>query len=180
MGEARFSLLGRRHLASGRFLSVDTSYHIGPGGWTARDVVRHPGSVVIVPWDGRNIHFLRQFRAPLGTALLELPAGKLDVPGEPPGAAAERECMEELGLRPRRLALLHRCYTSPGFTDEVSWIYLAEDLEPVVAAPRGLEEAGAEMVSLSIDQAVRALAEGYLNDAKTLLGVYSLLRRLRR
>jgi ADP-ribose pyrophosphatase len=180
MGKAEFSLLGRRHLASGRFLSVDTAYYVGPGGWTARDVVRHPGSVVVVPWDGLSIHFVRQFRAPLEADLLELPAGKLDVLDEPPEAAAQRECMEELGLRPHRLTFLHRCYTSPGFSDEVSWIYLAEDLEPVAAAPQGLEEATAELVSLSIEQAVQALTEGRFEDSKTLLGVYSLLRRLRR
>jgi ADP-ribose pyrophosphatase len=180
MGNAGFSPLGQRHLASGRFLSFDTAYYVGPAGWVARDVVRHPGSVVVVPWDGRSVHFVRQFRAPLGSDLLELPAGKLDVLYEPPEAAAERECMEEIGLRPSRLALLHRCYTSPGFTDEVSWIYLAEGLEPVASAPQGVEEAAAEVIRLSLDEVVEALDMGRLDDAKTLLGLYSLLRRLGR
>jgi 8-oxo-dGTP pyrophosphatase MutT (NUDIX family) len=180
MGDAGFSLLGRRHLVSGRFLSVDTAYYTSAGGWTAREVVRHPGSVVVVPWDERRLYLVRQFRAPLGTDLLELPAGKLDVRGESPQDAAARECQEELGLRPQRLSLLHRCYISPGFTDEISWIYLAESLQPAEAAPQGLEEAAAEVVSLTLDEVTRALEEGQFDDAKTIIGVLTLLRRLRR
>jgi 8-oxo-dGTP pyrophosphatase MutT (NUDIX family) len=176
-----FTLLGRRFVAQGRFITLERAYYLAePGGWTAREVVRHPGSAAVVPWDGRRIHLLRQHRAAVGGTLLELPAGKLDVPGETPEQAARRECAEELGLRPGRLTLLHVGYTSPGFTDELTWVYLGEELMPAPAAPQGPEEAAAEVVGLSLDEAAAALEDGSVRDAKTILGICSLLRRLGR
>jgi len=176
-----FTLLGRRFLAQGRFITLERAYYLADAGrWTAREVVRHPGSAAVVPWDGRRVHLLRQYRAAVGGALLELPAGKLDVPGETPGQAAARECAEELGLRPGRLSLLHVGYTSPGFTDELTWVYLGEELGPVSPGPQGPEEAAAETVSLSLDEAAAALDDGSVRDAKTILGLCSLLRRLGR
>ena len=181
MAGPAFTLLGRRFVARGRFISLERAHYLDPDGrWTARDVVRHPGSAAIVPWDGRRVHLLRQHRAAVGGPLLELPAGKLDVAGETPEQAAARECAEELGLRPGRLTLLHMGYTSPGFTDELTWVYLGEDLAVAPAEPQGPEEAAAEVVSLSVDEIAAALEDGSVRDAKTLLGLCSLLRRLGR
>jgi len=176
-----FPLLGRRFVARGAFITMERSYHLGEGtAWTARDIVRHPGSVAVIPWDGRQVHLMRQYRAPVGAPLLELPAGKRDVPGEDPAETARRECVEEVGLRPGRLTLLHEAYTSPGFTDELTWVFLAEDLEAVPAAPQGIEEIAATTVSLSLEAAFAALAEGGIRDAKTILGLYALARHLGR
>jgi len=174
-----FRLLGRRRLARGRFLTFERLYHLAAdGAWTARDLVSHPGSAVVVPWDGERVFFISQYRAAAGKAVLELPAGKLDVAGEPPAITAARECAEELGLKPGKVTLLHRCYTSPGFTDEVSWIYLAEDLEVVPAEPQGVEEIAATRVSMTLAEAEHALEAGIIEDAKTILGVYALRKRL--
>lgn len=174
-----FRLLGWRRLARGRFLTFESSYHLAAdGAWTARDLVHHPGSAVVVPWDGERVHFISQYRAPVGKAVLELPAGKLDVAGEPPAITAARECAEELGLKPAKVTLLHRCYTSPGFTDEISWIYLAEELEVIDAEPQGVEEIAATRVSMTLDEAEDALEAGIIEDAKTILGVYALRKRL--
>jgi 8-oxo-dGTP pyrophosphatase MutT (NUDIX family) len=126
------------------------------------------------------VHLMRQYRAAVGAPLLELPAGKRDVPGEDPAETARRECVEEVGLLPRRLTLLHEAYTSPGFTDELTWVFLAEDLLPVPAAPQGIEEAAATTVAMSLDAALAALAAGEIRDAKTVLGLYALARRLGR
>lgn len=181
MDETGFPLLGRRFLGWGAFLRMERSYHLGQGGsWTARDVVRHPGSVAVIPWDGHHVHLMRQYRAAVGGPVLELPAGKRDVAGEDPEATARRECVEEVGLRPGRLRLLHQAYTSPGFTDEMTWLFLAEDLEPVAAAPQGMEEAAAVTVSLTPEAALAALADGGVQDAKTILGLYALARHLGR
>ena len=181
MGPGAFPLLGRRFVARGAFLTLERSYHLGDGGkWTARDIVRHPGSVAVIPWDGTEVHLMRQYRAAVGAPLLELPAGKRDVPGEDPAETARRECVEEVGLLPRRLTLLHQAYTSPGFTDELTWVFLAEDLLPVAAAPQGLEETAATTVALSLDAALAALAAGEIRDAKTILGLYALARHLGR
>jgi ADP-ribose pyrophosphatase len=181
VGPPAFNLLGRRFVARGRFITLERAYYLAEGGrWTAREIVRHPGSAAVVPWDGGRVHLVRQHRAAVGGTLLELPAGKLDVRGELPEEAARRECSEELGLRPGRLVLLHVGYTSPGFTDELTWIYLGESLVAAPAAPQGLEEAAAEVVSLSLDEVAAALADGTVRDAKTILGLCSLLRRLGR
>jgi ADP-ribose pyrophosphatase len=181
VGPPAFTLLGKRLVAQGRFIALERAYYLGQDGqWTAREIIRHPGSAVVIPWDGDRVHLVRQHRAAVGGTLLELPAGKLDVPGESPQEAAGRECAEELGLRPGRLVLLHAGYTSPGFTDELTWIYLGEDLTAAPAAPQGPEEAAAQVVSLSLDEVADALKDGSVRDAKTILGLCSLLRRLGR
>jgi ADP-ribose pyrophosphatase len=178
--EAGFGLVGRRQIVRTRFLSVERAYYTTPGGWAVREIVRHPGSVVVVPWDGERVHMIRQMRVAVGTPLLELPAGKLDVDGEPPEAAAARECAEEVGLQPGRLSLLHTAYTSPGFTDERCLIYLAEDLVRVGADPQGAEEAAAEHVALTPEEAAAGMADGSITDATTLIGLYALRHRLER
>lgn len=181
MGDGGLALLGKRFVARGAFLSLERRYHLGHGrAWTARDIVLHPGSVAVVPWDGQRVHLLRQYRTAAGEALLELPAGKRDVPGEDAAAAAARECAEETGLRPRRLTLLHRAYLSPGFTDEMIWVFLAEGLDRVGASPQGLEERAATTVAFGLDAALEAAANGEIHDAKTILGLYALARHLGR
>ena len=74
--------------------------------------------------------FVRQYRAPLDTELLEVPAGKRDVASEPPELTAARELAEEAGMEAGRLELIGHFYNSPGFSDEESWCFLARDLSP--------------------------------------------------
>ena len=178
---SEFPLLGRRRIARTAFLTFDREYRWTPsGGLVRREVVRHPESVVVIPWDGTRVHLLRQYRSAVDRSVLELPAGKLDIAGEPPEDTAIRESIEEIGLRPATLTLLQRCWISPGFTDELSWIYLAEDLERVTADPQGAEEVHAEQVSLSIEQVIGLVDRGEIRDATTLIGLLALLRHLGR
>ena len=180
-GDGGFPLLGRRFVARGAFISLERSYHLGDGTrWTARDIVHHPGSVAVIPWDGRRLHLVRQYRAAVGSPLLELPAGKRDVPGEDPATTACRECVEEVGLLPGRVTLLHEAFTSPGFTDEMTHVFLAEDLERVPADPQGIEEAAATTEALTLEEALAAVTAGEIRDAKTILGIYALARRVLR
>ncbi len=171
-----FAKVGARRVARAGFLTLERAYHLTPDGWMVRDLVRHPGSVVVIPWDGARVHLIRQYRPAVGTDLLELPAGKLDVPGEDPAAAARRECIEEVGLDPGRLRLLHGCFTSPGFTDEYSYIYLAEELSRATADPQGAEEHAAAVVSLSIAEIGEVLRTDAVHDATTLVGLQALMR----
>ncbi len=93
-----------------------------------REVVRHPGAVVIVPaLDAENLVMIRNFRIAVNDRLWEFPAGKLE-PGEPPERAALRELEEETGYTARRIRPLGSFYTSPGFADEVMHAFVAEDL----------------------------------------------------
>lgn len=179
MADPGFTRLGSRRVVRGDFLTWERLYLRDPtGGWLARDTIRHPGSVVVVPWDGDRIHFIEQYRAPVGEVLRELPAGKLDVSGEQPEITARRELVEELGLLPGRLTLLHGVFLSPGFTDERSMVYLAEDLEAADAAPQGAEEEHASLVSMTPEQARAALTRGIFRNAATVIGLYAFLEQL--
>ncbi|MDX1691017.1 MAG: NUDIX hydrolase [Acidimicrobiia bacterium] len=181
MDDRPFPLLGRRRIARSSFLTFEREHRWAPdGSGVRREVVRHPGSVVVVPWDGTHVHALRQYRAPVDAVVLELPAGKLDVRDEPPAQTAIRECVEEIGMRPERVRLLQQCWISPGFTDEYTSIFLAEGLETVPSDPQGAEELHAEMVRLDPDEVEALLDEGGLRDATTIIGLMALLRHLER
>ncbi len=154
-------------------------YDTPDGGTMTREVVHaHQGSVVVLPYTGTQVVLLRQFRAPVDAVIYELPAGKRDVEGEDPAAAARRECIEEAGLDPGRLTLLLTFFNTPGYSDEESWLYLAEDLTPVEANPQGPEELAAEVVELTLDEALGLVASGEIKDAKTIIGLYAVSRRL--
>ncbi len=141
-----------------------------------RDVVRHTGAVAVVPLIGDEVILIEQERVAVGGRLLEIPAGKLDHPGEPPDATAVRECEEEIGYRPGRLRLVGSFFTTPGFTDEIIWLYLADRLEAVTANPQGLEEEEATVVRLTLDEALRRVENGTIRDAKTIIGLEAARR----
>src|SRR5687767_14118657 len=108
-----------------------------PDGSTARrEVIGHPGAVAMVAHDERFLYLVRQPREAVGEkALLELPAGKLDVPGESPIECARRELAEEVGKAASEWHELKRFYTSPGFAEEQVIVYLATGLDNVDAEP---------------------------------------------
>jgi 8-oxo-dGTP pyrophosphatase MutT (NUDIX family) len=94
-----------------------------------RDVIEHPGAVVVLPFDGERIWLIRQPREVVGEQnLLELPAGKLDVEGEEPLEVARRELREEIGKSAKNWESLTTFYISPGFTTEKMYAFLARDL----------------------------------------------------
>lgn len=155
-------------------------YDTPDGGRMIREYVRcHPGSVVVLPHTGSHVVMLRQFRAPVGEVVYELPAGKRDVAGEDPAETARRECIEEVGLLPGRLELLQVFYNSPGYSDEQTWLYLAEDLATVPSDPQGPEERAAEVVKLDLGEALDLVEAGAIKDAKTIIGLYAVQRRWR-
>jgi ADP-ribose pyrophosphatase len=172
--------LGERHLATTSFLSMVRRHYLAPQGRSVRrEVIRHPGAVAVVPVIDGEVVLISQHRVAIGRDLLEIPAGKCDAPGEDPEATAIRECEEEVGFRPNRLTLLHTFYTTPGFTDEVIWLYLAEDLVPVETRPQGFEEERAAVVRLPIEEAMRKVRDGEITDAKTLIGLMAIEKELR-
>ncbi|MBO0731068.1 MAG: NUDIX hydrolase [Acidimicrobiaceae bacterium] len=152
-------------LARARFEAPDGSVF-------ERDVVHHPGAVVVVPLldDGRAL-LVRQYRAAIEQPLLELPAGKRDVAGEPPEVTAARELAEEVGRRPGRLDLLARFYNSPGFSDELSWLFLARDLEEVDHDRQGIEEHAMTLEEVPLAAVPSLIRAGQLIDAKTIIGL---------
>ena len=103
----------------------------------SRDKIWHPGAVGILAIDEEHVWLTRQPREAAGMpASLEIPAGKLDVEGEPPEQTARRELAEEIGRQAASWRELFCFYTSPGFTDERVWLYLATDLSETVRTGR--------------------------------------------
>jgi ADP-ribose pyrophosphatase len=140
------------------------------GNLTTREIVRHPGSVGIIPRraDGRIV-LVRQFRYVAGRELWEIPAGTLDKPVEEIPAAARRELAEEAGLKAERWTRLGTAYLMPGYCDERMTFFLAEDLSPTEAHAELDESFQVNPFDLHDLQVLRS--SGELLDAKTLLGL---------
>lgn len=138
------------------------------------EVVRHPGSVVLLPMpDPDHVILIRQYRYVIDRWIWELPAGSLN-PGEGPERAARRECQEELGLVPRRIERLAACYPTPGYCDEVMIFFRLTGLEPPGPdAPRVEqdEDENLEPQALSLDEARALVERGEIVDLKTIAGL---------
>jgi ADP-ribose pyrophosphatase len=145
-----------------------------PGGETSkRTVIRMGGAVAVVAVVDDEVILIRQYRTPFDRPILELPAGKLDIPGEDPMEAARRELAEEAGYLAENLELLAQFYTSPGFVDEEMTIYLASGLTATEMNPIGPEEVAAELVRVPMADVPSLLPE--IEDAKTVVGLMGLL-----
>jgi ADP-ribose pyrophosphatase len=168
-----FRFLGERTRYEGSFIRLVTGTFLDPTGYTfERDIVRHTGAVCVVPLeaDGRVI-MLRQYRAPLDTVVLEIPAGKLDVPGEEVEDAARRELLEEAGVTASSLINLGSFHNSPGFTDEYTTCFLAEGLTHLEREFHGVEEEHMTVEAIPLETLWRMQARGELTDGKSLLAL---------
>lgn len=166
-----FRETGERELLTTSFLRLVAGEFVDPDGRTfEREIIRHPGAVCVVPLDddGRVV-MVRQFRAPLARSILEVPAGKLDVPGEAPDACAQRELAEEVGRKTGSLTFLGAFYNSPGFNDEHTLCYLAEDLREVERSAQGVEERFLTIELVALGDVWSLVASEELIDAKTII-----------
>jgi len=154
-----------------------------PNGTTAvRDYVRHMGAVAVVAVDDQGqVVLIRQYRHPVGEILWELPAGLLDVDGEDPAVAANRELSEEAGLVAATVVPLITTRTSPGYTDERIQIFLAEGLSEVdesFAFEREFEESTLTVHRLPLTQALAMVDAGEVVNGVCALGLLAAARRL--
>lgn len=162
-------------LFEGRMLRLERDTVRLPNGLTtSREVVRHPGAVGIIALQDQHVLLVRQYRYPVAQETLEIPAGKLD-PQELPLDCAVRELREETGYR-GIVEHISTFYTTPGFTDEVMHLYLARDLVWDPLAPDDDEFLGVERIPW--DEAVKRANQNEFNDAKTILGILLVQRRL--
>jgi len=168
--------IGSKTVYEGRIATVRVEEFRHPdGSISVRAVVGHPGAVAMVAHDGRFVYLVRQPREATGEdALLELPAGKLDVPEEDPLDCARRELAEEVGKSASQWQELKRFYTSPGFAQEEVTVYLATGLED--ASAQADEEERIEVVPWRLEDLDGAIEE--CRDAKSLIGLM-IFRELR-
>jgi len=173
---AGFAVLGSQHHYRGWAIDVRTDEVVMPDGSVARrDVVEHPGAVAVVLIEpGDVVVMVRQYRHPVGHDLLELPAGLLDVDGEPAIVAAQRELFEEAALRAADWSVLLDLHTSPGMTDEAIRIYLARGATPVAESERFVAEH--EEITMTVerhrlDELVAMALSGALTNAAAVAGV---------
>jgi len=144
-----------------------------PGGGSARrEVVEHYGAVAILALDeDANIVMVYQYRHPVGRRLWELPAGLLDMGGEPPHITAARELEEEAGLSATNWRVLVDLVSAPGFSDESVRVYLATDLSDVGRPDAHDEEADLVVRRFAIDEAVRMALSGEITNAIAVSGI---------
>lgn len=170
-----------RPVYQGRIIQVAVGQYTTPTGeHVERDLVHHPGAVSVVAVDGDHAILVRQYRAALDAELLEIPAGVRDVAGEAPERCAERELVEEIGMRAGNLELLARFYNAAGFSDEHILVYLATDLTPATRTAHGAEEEHMTVERIRLDDVPLLIATGELCDAKSIVGLLLTLRRLGR
>lgn len=143
-----------------------------------RVFVTHPGAVAVVAVDADDrVLLINQYRHPVRMDLWEIPAGLLDVEGEPMLAAAQRELAEEADLRAANWHTLVDFYTTPGAQDEAIRIYLAEGLSEVPEAEqhtREAEEADMEFAWVELSEAVDAVLSGQLHNPSAIIGILAL------
>jgi len=175
MSERGGTRLSSTESFKGRIFSVTVDRVTMPNGRTvALDMVRHPGSVVLIPMqDDGHVVLIRQYRYALDRWIWELPAGSLDE-GEAPADAAARECEEEIGLVPGRVEFVGAWYPTPGFCTEVMNYYRVSDLRE-----RGADEPPAHndededirVHVFTLDEARAMVRRGDIVDLKTAWGL---------
>ena len=165
----------REPIFSGEVVDLSVVHYRRPNGLVVRrEVIAHPGAVVMVPVEGDHVLMVRQPREAVGEYLLELPAGKLDVPGEPPIECAKRELAEEVGRAAATWESLGGFYTAPAILQEYIHCFLSTDLTEIVHEP--IEEEEITVVPWPLVDIDGLLAQ--VHDAKSLIGLLRLARRI--
>lgn len=164
----------RRTAFEGRIFRIDVDRVELPSGHIIEmDIVRHPGSVVLLPMPSPSeIILIRQYRYTVDQWIWELPAGSLK-PNEDPTAAAARECEEEIGWAPQQVERLRTFYPTPGFCDEVMNFYRCSDLRPPAAdsTAKKDDDEDLEPRTFTVAEARRMLDDGAIVDLKTAVGL---------
>jgi len=162
---------------SGKFLHLKKDMvRLPDGNTTYREYLIHPGAVAIMPVlsDGR-ILLERQFRYPVDAAMIEIPAGKLEL-GEDPLLCAQRELLEETGYSAKSWEFLGRIHPVISYSTEIIDIYLAKDL---TMGDRSLDDGEfLDVFAATLDEMHEWIAEGKITDVKTIISVYHLERQL--
>jgi ADP-ribose pyrophosphatase len=177
----RETTIDQRVVHRGRFITFRVDTIVDPQGKEhRREIVEHPGAVCVIPVHGSDVLLVRQYRAAVGSVVLELPAGTLDhlADGsiEDPARAAPRELAEETGYQASTWRDLGRFWTAPGFTNERMHLYLASGLEALEDYRGPDEDEYLDLIRMPRHEAVRMAEAGAIEDAKTIIGLLQLAR----
>lgn len=165
------NLVSSETIYNGRIINLLNDKIELPNGKEAfREYVKHPGGICVVPI-GKNeeIYLVRQFRYPYGTEVLEIPAGKRDSANEEPLEGGKRELKEELGLTAENYLFLGEFYPTPGYTDEVIYMYAAWELSEGECDPD--EDEFVEKVKIPLSVLTEKILNGEIKDGKTQAAV---------
>lgn len=174
-GQSPETILSVEQVFSGKVVRLSVySIKLPSGHIGKREVLKHNGAISIVPIlpDGK-IGLIRQWRTAANEWLLELPAGGIEE-GENPDECAKRESIEEIGMKIGKLTPLFQCFLAPGYSSEMMYGFLAEDLEDVGAQPEPDENL--EFVPVTLEEALQMLDSGQIRDSKTICGLLAYAR----
>jgi ADP-ribose pyrophosphatase len=178
MSKNNATVVSRRVVYAGRIFNLEIDrVKLPSGNLLDMEIVRHPGSVVLLPMPSANeIILIRQYRYTIDRWIWELPAGSLKL-NENPDEAAARECEEEIGLVPRRVERLRSFYPTPGFCSEEMIFYRCSELrEPAQdSTAHKDEDEDLEPRTFTIEAARELLGHGEIADLKTAVGLALLL-----
>ena len=141
-----------------------------------REYTKHPGAAAVIPIlpDG-DIGLIRHYRYPTNQIHIEVPAGKID-PGEDIETTAKRELQEEIGYNPQKLTFLTKIYPCIGYSDEIIWLYLGENLEKV---EHFKTYESIEFYPVSFDKAVELVWSDKITDVKSIISIFWLEKLIR-
>lgn len=179
---ANKTVIAHNRVYEGRIWDVvRDEVELAPGQRVERDYVAHPGAVAIVAVDAQErVVLVQQYRHPVRRELWEVPAGLLDVPGEDPLAAAQRELWEEADLRADQWEHLIDYYTTPGGSDEKLQVFLARDLQDVPVAERFErrdEEQHMEIQFIPVREALDSVLSGGMMNPSTVVGILAYAQK---
>lgn len=165
--------ISSKYLFEGRIIKLRfDEVRLQNGNTSTREIIEHPGGVCIAAVDeDENVLMVRQYRRPFDQILLEVPAGKLNY-GEDPYECGVRELEEETGFTTDHMEFLGEAYLSPGFCNEVIYVYMTDRLIPGTLHPDEDEFINVERIPM--DQLVAMILAGEIKDAKTQIALLKL------
>ena len=170
MTELKESTVSSEKVYDGTFLDVRKDIVKLPNGnESTREWINHPGAACIIPImsDGK-LALIKQYRYPVRSTMIELPAGKLDI-GEKPEVCAIRELEEEIGYLADKLTFVTKIHPAIGFANEEMWIFLAENL--IKSKKNTDHDEFVELIPTSIEDALQMVWNGEITDVKTIIGI---------
>ncbi len=169
--------ISSKELFKGEILSLYFDKVKLPNGKIAtREKVSHPGAVGIVPINKKNqVILVKQYRYPISKVLIEIPAGKLDKL-ETPIECAKRELEEEVGVIGTNFQLLAKIYTSPGFSDELMYIYMITDFIEQGNNPE--HDEFLKILKVDLNECLEMIYSGKICDAKSIIGILMAKQKL--